>query len=245
MAAFLRALGAEELPREIELGDGTVARRVTEFQHAFWAATGLYESPRGRLLVKLGRRAPLLVVSMAWSGRFLTRRELEMYDRCRGIEGVPSEYERLGDGGFARPFVEGHPLERGEHVGDDFFLRFERMLEELHARRIAFVDLQKCENVLVGDDGRPHLFDFQTAWHWPERGGTRGLQRLVPWALGNWVLVRFQAADVFHARRHWRRCRPDTMPLDKYESSLHASRLIRAHRVFMKGWRGLRRRLGL
>lgn len=243
--SVLRALGAAEPPAELRLASGGTAVLEEVLQHAFWAVTARYRGPRGPLLVKLGRRASLWGLPLAWAGRFLARRELAMYARCRGVAGVPQDFEDLGDGAFARTFEPGHVLVRGERVADDFFPRLLALLDELHARRIAFVDLQKCENVLVDERGRPGLFDFQTAFHWPERAGRRGLQRLVPQRAGEHLLARLQRADRFHALKHWRRCRPDTIPPEALASTSRPDRLIRLHRTFQNRWRALRRRLGL
>ncbi len=227
------------------LADGGTYTREETLQHRFFAATGIYDGPRGRMLVKFGRRSSLVGLPLGWLGRFLTRREVEMYDRCAGIVGIPDRYERIGRDGFARPLVAGHPLQRGERVDDEFFPDLQRLVRELHERRIAFVDLQKCENVLVDDGGRPWLFDFQTAWRWPERSERRGLQRVVPQWLGESLLRRLQRADRFHVLKHWRRSRPDTISDEEFASTRRPGRLIRLHRVFLDRWRALRRKLGL
>jgi hypothetical protein len=239
--SFQRALGSRDLPEELALSDGphTLLRTL---QHSFFAATGLYEGPGGRKLVKVGREASLLGLPMRWLGRWLARRELAMYEVCRGIEGVPTEYEVVTPTAFARPFVEGHPLERGERVGDGFFPRLRELLAEIHARDVAFVDLQKAENVLVDERGEPCLFDFQAAWHFPPRGARRGLARLVPGPLGRYALRRLQAADDFHVLKHWRRSRPDTIPAEELERTHHPGGWIRLHRVVHNRWRALRRR---
>ena len=51
-------------------------------------------------------------------------------------------------------------MRKGERVPDDFHDRLARLVGEVHARDMAYVDLEKCENVLVGEDGRPYLFDM-------------------------------------------------------------------------------------
>jgi RIO-like serine/threonine protein kinase len=42
----------------------------------------------------------------------------------------------------------------------------------VHARRVCHNDLHKEQNVLVGDDGRPYLLDFQLASIHPDDGRT-------------------------------------------------------------------------
>ena len=240
--SFQRALGSRELPDELVLADGAY-RRIQTLQHSFFAATGLYEGPGGKKLFKVGREASLFGFPMRWIGKLLSKRELTMYEVCAGIEGVPVEFEVITDTGFARPFIEGHPLERGERVNDEFFPRLQKLLSEIHERELAFVDLQKAENVLVDDEGAPWLFDFQAAWHFPSSGGRAGLARFVPGPIGRYILRRFQTADDFHVLKHWRRSRPDTISAEQLESTHHPGGWIRIHRVLHNRWRALRKRL--
>src|SRR5437763_754353 len=51
------------------------------------------------------------------------------------------------------------------------FTALEELLDHVHRRGMAYVDLHKRENILVGEDGRLYLLDFQIsfcmrAW-WP------------------------------------------------------------------------------
>ncbi len=239
--SFQRALGNRELPDELVLADGAY-RRIQTLQHSFFAATGLYEGPCGKKLYKVGREVSFFGFPMRWVGRILSRRELAMYAVCDGIRGVPTDFEVVTDTGFARPFIEGHPLERGERVGDEFFPQLQELLAEIHARELAFVDLQKEENVLVDEDGAPWLFDFQAAWHYPARGARLGVARFVPSPLGRYILRRFQKADDFHVLKHWRRSRPDTISAEQLESTHHPGRWIKIHRVLHNRWRALRKR---
>ena len=70
---------------------------------------------------------------------------------------------------MARRYIEGNPLGRKDEVGDEFFPGLRGILDVLHARGMAYVDLHKRENVLVGSDGKPYLLDFQIGLalpHW-------------------------------------------------------------------------------
>ena len=69
---------------------------------------------------------------------------------------------------------------------------------------MAYVDLEKCENVLVGDDGLPHLFDFQISWYWSRRWGGELLPLRV---MRGW----FQRGDRYHLIKLRRRTRPDQL----------------------------------
>ena len=240
--SFQRALGARELPDNLLLEDGQEYRLVRTLQHSFFAATGLYEGPGGKKLFKSGREASLFGIPMQWVGRLLTRRELCMYAICHDIDGVPSGAELVTSTSFVRPFIEGHPLVRGERVDDEFFPRFKELLEQIHEREVAFVDLQKADNVLIDEKGAPWLFDFQIAWHFPVHQKRQGLARFVPGPLGRYLLTRLQTADNYHLLRHWKRSRPETMSAEDLRIAERPSIGIRIHRLFLNPWRALRKR---
>lgn len=229
--AWLRALGSEDMPPIITLSDGEY-RYLRTFKHDFFAATGLYEGPSGRVVLKLGRTAGLLGVPMMWMGRLLADHEAGVYEDLDGLDGVPRWFGRWGSTGIVHAFVEGHPLQRNELVDDDFFPQLETLMAELHRRGIAYVDLEKRENVLVRDDGRPCLIDFQISWKWSRSGGTRptGLQRLIPAAVGDLLLARLQQGDRYHLLKHRRRHRPDTLTMEQYAASYRRGWYIELHR---------------
>ena len=229
--AWLRALGPEDLPARLDLPDGSYAH-VRTYKHDFFAATGLYEGPSGKVILKMGRTAPLLELPMAWLGRWLAEREWAVYRELHDVPGVPRCYDLYGRTGLVHAFVEGHPLQRNERVDDAFFGRLEALLDELHHRRIAYVDLEKRENILVDADGRPALIDFQISWWWPaDRARRKGLGRLLPDALGRFVLARLQTADYYHLLKHRRRHRPDLLTPEQIRKSYYCGPFVRIHRV--------------
>jgi hypothetical protein len=229
--AWRRALGSEDLPARFTLPDGDYLH-VRTYKHDFFAATGLYEGPGGRVILKVGRTARWLGLPMAWLGRWLCRRELAIYQRAEGVEGVPRCLGGLGPTGLLHAFVEGHPLQRGERVDDAFFGRLERLLSSLHQRDIAYADLEKRENILVDADGRPALIDFQISWCWPrdQAARPRGPGRFLPGFIGRYILTRLRAADQYHLLKHWRRHRPDLLTAEQLHASYQVVLLIRLHR---------------
>lgn len=241
---WLRALGKEEMPARITLAGETYTHART-YKHDFFAATGLYDGPSGRVILKLGRKAPLLGLPMAWLGRFLADRECALYEAVEDLPGVPACLGRWEETGFVHAFVEGHPLQRQEQVRSDFFDQLEAMLGQMHARGIAYVDLEKRENILVDRDGRPILIDFQISFRWPLNGDTRreGMQRLIPHDLGRFILARLQDGDRYHLLKHRRRHRPDTMTPEQVEASYRHGPWVQLHRRVARPLTLLRRRI--
>ncbi|MBN2560950.1 MAG: hypothetical protein JXQ75_08475 [Phycisphaerae bacterium] len=230
---WLRALGRADLPREIRIG-GWEYELAHTFKHDFFAATGLYKGPAGKVVLKLGRQASMLGIPMNWIGGFLARHEARTYQLMHSIQGVPRFVGLWGQTGLVHEFIEGRPLQREDVPDDRFFPRLREMLNEIHARDAAYVDLEKRENILLGDDGAPFLIDFQISWYLPaRRGGRTWLARL--------ILSTLQASDHYHLLKHWRRLRPDQLETGKIADSYRAPFWIRWHRAVFRPLTRLRR----
>lgn len=232
--AWLYALPEACLPRLVNCR-GQRFTLVRTFKHDFFAATGLYRSPEGLAVLKMGRRKEFATIPMGWIGAFLTRREVCVYKLSQDIPGVPRLIGIVGQHGFLHEYVPGHPLARDEAVSDTFFDELLAMLAQLHAQHTAYVDLNKRENILIGDDGRPHLIDFQISLHLPPVGW----RRLWP---ARWLLRRFQRADRYHCLKHKRRLRPDLLTAHERAEVEHLSFWIRLHRWLTRPLTNLRRR---
>jgi hypothetical protein len=231
----LTALGRQQLPPEIDVrGCRHALRRV--FKNDFFAITARYDGDAGSVILKVHRQAPFLLIPLGWVGRILAAREGACLARLADLPGIPNLIDRWGPSGVVRDYIPGHPLHRGEQVPDDFHANLRALIDDLHGRGMAYVDLEKCENVLVGDDGRPHLFDFQIAWYWPRRWGGE------LWPL---TLVRrwLQQGDRYHLVKLHRRTRPDQLSpaaiADSYRRPWH----VRLQRFLTYPFTWCRRRI--
>ena len=232
---WLYALPEAHLPEQVECG-GATYRLVETFKHDFFAATGLYSSGKRLTVVKINRVGAFFGLPLSWVGRLLARREIRLYQAARGLRGVPCLIGPVGATGFMHEFVPGHPLGRRESVGDHFFDELMQLVLALHARHCAYIDLNKRQNVLVGQDGRPHLIDFQISLHWPPTGWRR-------WRPARWLLARFQQGDYYHCLKHKRRLRPDLLTPDEAGIVSRLSPWIRLHRWIARPLTQLRRRI--
>lgn len=211
----LRALGKDDPPKALDV-NGVHWTRTDLVKHDFFAATAFYVDPSGnRAVLKMGRVVPWCGVPLQWLGKWLRDREVRIYEKLHDLPNVPRMVARVGDTGFLHAFVEGRPLERGKPVPDGFFAELERLMAEVHRRGIAYVDTNKPQNILLGDDGRPHLIDFQISW---DRGP-------------RWLLRRLQREDLYHLRKHRRRMRPDEMTAEELVAAKHVGWWVRLHRV--------------
>ncbi len=170
----LRALGKSEPPLLVSV-DGESFERDEIFKHDSWAATASYVSQSGRRIVcKFNRLAAIGLLPMSWLGRFLARREKYFLGQLADVRGIPRVYAEVEVNGkplshaVAHDYIPGKPLSITEKLRPDFFEHVEEMIKVLHARRIAYIDLHKQENVLVGEDGLPYLIDFQVSVQLPK-----------------------------------------------------------------------------
>lgn len=241
VTASLQALGAGGFPPVVELADGEY-RFDRVLQHSFFAATGRYLGPSGAIVAKWARTTGFWGLPLAWLGRRLARRELRMYRHVADLDGVPALFGELGSHGFAHAYAEGRTHLRAEPLDAEFFDKLDRLVDRIHERDMAFVDLSKPDNILIGADGNPYLFDFQIAIVWPRaRVDRRGLQRLVPDRLGRWVLHQFQRGDRAHLLKHRRRSAPGSLTEAEYEASFRRTWIIRVHYALTTPYRRIRR----
>jgi hypothetical protein len=228
----MRALGKRGLPASFTLG-GVSYRLLRDVKHDFWAATGFYESDDGRRVVlKAGRAEDFAGAPLAWVGRWLRGREMRIYEKLKGLDRVPRLLGTVGETGFVLEFMPGRPLQRRDTVPDGFFAELRALVEEIHRRGIAYVDMNKRANILVGEDGRPYLVDFQISWDGRTLGDT--------W-LNRRILRYLQREDLYHIRKHHARLRPDELTPDERAAAEQRSFLIRLHRLIAKPWYGFRR----
>jgi predicted Ser/Thr protein kinase len=127
---------------------------------------GVVELVRGeeglcvRRRTRRGRFDPRAVLA-----RMLLARERAALERLAGLAGVPrlSGHDRGRADELVRTHLAGAPLQSAMRIPRDYFDRLDELVAALHARGVCHNDLHKEPNILVGDDGRPALLDFQLA----------------------------------------------------------------------------------
>jgi hypothetical protein len=230
---YLLALGTKPLPDSVTI-NGASYRLRQRFKHDFFAATALYEGDAGKIILKIGRCAPLFGIPTAWIGAFLARREANAFNALSDLQAIPKCLGRVGRTGVAHVFIEGEPLSRGIQVPDNFFDLLHDAINEIHARGMAYVDLEKPQNIIAGDDGRPYLIDFQICWHWHRKWGGE----LFPI---RWLRARFQEGDRYHLLKMQRRVRPDQLTREQLERSYAKPFYVRLHRTIFAPFLHIRR----
>lgn len=235
------ALYESDLPSQVSI-DGREYRHVKTFKYDFFAGTGIYEpvcpdSPSSQkpqpVVMKIYRYRRFFGLPMTWLGKLSAGHESRIYQLLHDIEGIPRFVGRIGVTGFAHEFIPGGPLKKKIVLSDEYFDQFHELLSEIHRRGVAYVDMNKPENVLLGDDGKPYLLDFQISfapnnlWGWLRK-------ILQP------LLRQLQTEDWYHFAKHKRHFRPDLMTPEDLIQSYRRSLPIRIHRIISKPYFAIR-----
>ena len=145
---------------------------MVEVEHGELLSSGyqgvVYKVPAGPeypgtdyLIVKEAMGSALIRAFRRW----MIRREYAVYQRIRGVSGVPRCFG-LSDDRLLLEFIEGHPLRlsAGELPDrDSFFSALLETLQGIHGAGVAHSDMKRKDNILVTPEGTPCLIDFGSA----------------------------------------------------------------------------------
>ncbi|MHC4758810.1 MAG: protein kinase family protein, partial [Planctomycetota bacterium] len=203
---YLYACGDNQIPTEIKV-DGH--RHVLDeiLKHDFFAATALYITKpsqngyRSKVILKLGRQQHFFGIPLLWLGQMLRDHELSILRILSSLEQVPHPLTEYGSNGFVYEYIEGHTLQEKQTLPDNFFDNLSELLKKIHQKSVAYLDMNKRSNIIIGSDGRPYLIDFQISIYFEPR----------PWLLKSfnyWLRQVFQDADLYHLFKHKRKLSP-------------------------------------
>jgi serine/threonine protein kinase len=150
------ALVAAELAAAIERGAGR------ELGSGYQASVHAYATSAGSVVVKKPHRGGPL--APLW--RALLRREHSIYERLRGIAGIPRSFGLVHGEYLALELIPGPSLREHEARISDreaFFAKLRATLAAMHAAGVAHGDLKRKDNIIVGPEERPYLIDFGIA----------------------------------------------------------------------------------
>jgi hypothetical protein len=233
--AALFALGHEGLPEEL-VADGVRWRFAKLFKHDFFAATALYQNAQGpqQAVLKVQRTHHYYGFPMKWLGRMIAGHEIRVYEQLQGVVGVPRYLGRVGDTGFLHAFVPGIDLQAKLPLTPAFFEDLKRLMEEVHERHVAYVDSNKRENILFGEDGKPWLIDFQISFEL-KKGGRDNF-------MAKWFFRRFVRADWYHYYKHKTRLLPSACVPEDFEKARKRGFWHQVHRIVARPMIVMRRK---
>jgi serine/threonine protein kinase len=122
-----------------------------------------------------------------------------------------------------------------ERPPDAYFDQLEGALRALHARGIAYNDLERKDNLLVDSAGNAVLIDFQLAAS-AYRGRSRALA-----ALSRWWIRELQQQDLRYLFKRKRKLRPDLCTPEQLRLSRERSPLARAYHPLWRVLHGAKR----
>ncbi|HEU4403544.1 MAG TPA: hypothetical protein VFT43_15710 [Candidatus Polarisedimenticolia bacterium] len=107
----------------------------------------------------------------SWPVRLLGRhqvvREIRALARLQGIAGIPACYGPDGRHGVLLERIPGERItrwcRRRPAEISRMFEKLVRLVDAVHARGVAHIDLRKRDNILVTEAGEPYLIDFNAS----------------------------------------------------------------------------------
>lgn len=206
----LLALNGKEMPDNVEANEQNWTR-IKTFKHDFFAATGLYKNEKGeKAVLKIFRTHSYLYLPYQLLSILEARHETKIYKRLQDTGKVPKFLGRVGRCGILHEYVEGKDLLYDVKIDKDFFDGVEVLLKIMHKRGIAYVDTNKPDNILCGDDGKGYLIDFQISW----------VQPPFPLNILTYpIYAILKDSDLYHMRKHRRKFFPESMTKEELNNS--------------------------
>jgi hypothetical protein len=222
----------------IEIG-GHIYRYVSILKEDFFSANYLYERGGVSYVLKVSRFRFIGAFAFQWLARLLHHREWNVYSRLEGTPGIPPLGPRHGKAAYLHMFVPGETLktyvkrlrregifDARRHIADDFFPRLGATLAEVHRREVGYADLSKEENIIVDEQGKPWLIDFQISWPVPTSGPLRPFFHAVFRAIAR--------EDTYHLLKFKARYRPDQLSAEERAIVERRSTLNLLHKYLLR-----------
>ena len=165
-------------------------------------------------------------------GRFLLWRESTVYERLRGIKGIPTLYRKVDGLALVFSHIGGKNLEHlsaGEKPDVQFFDRLTGLIRQCHDRGVAHCDLKRSANVMIDEQGGPCIIDWAAAI-------TAKEFRIYPFTL---IYNRFLKDDFNAVTKLKMRYYPEFISDEEKKEYMHrgpGERAIRAVRDFARKW---------
>jgi hypothetical protein len=193
----------------------------------YFARTSFEYLDGAPVVVKESKPWRVLGLELSLPARLLARHGARINRQLSEIEGIPGFIRLDGQRRFARRYIPGRTLQEVPQASGAFFDDLERVVRDLHQSGIAYVDLAKQENIIVGEDGRAYLIDFQISLSLgPFSGILKPLRR---------ALFRMLAReDLYHLAKHRSLKARDSMRFEHTFLLSAPSRMNRAHRRVVK-----------
>jgi len=215
--------------------DGEIYNHLGTLKDDAFARTELLEKDGKKYLYKVSRLA-IGPFRLQWMMNKFTAHEARIHHLLEDVHGTPVFVKQPAKNAFIREFVEGRTLDRNPPpLRRDFFDEFHEIVKNIHERGVAFVDLAKKENVVVTNEGRPFLIDFQISI-------AKRKSRLPFFWVWNVLVSIMQRADIYHVYKHKHRIRPDWVTPEEMRKYVRKPSFNRLHKyIFRKPYHIIKR----
>lgn len=115
------------------------------------------------------RDASNAAIAVRWLARRLLAREARALRALAGTAGVPRLLS-VSANTLERDYIAGVPMQDGKPRQIEYFHAAAALLRTFHRVGVVHNDLAKEPNLLVTEDGKPAIIDFQLAWCARSRG---------------------------------------------------------------------------
>ncbi len=148
---------------DIELNkwfDNFSSANATPLSSGYQGQVWLFNHPKLNLVIKT---VPKLGISRLIL-KFTLRHEYLVYKKLQGVTGVPRCYGFYRNQFLVIEYIESKTLRQAELDNRDYFYsKLFTLIDTLHKRDIAHIDLKRKDNILVADGCEPYLVDFGAA----------------------------------------------------------------------------------
>ena len=226
-------------PKHTEI-NGDIYEYEKILKDDFFSVNVLYKNSNGRRFVlKLSDFRFIFGIFLRPFAAMMSSHEYKIYKMVKDLEGVPELGPRLGFRGYYHEYIEGKTLfeiNDSSIIPDDFFDRLKKLIVEIHQRRIFYMDLDKKGNIILGDDGKPYLIDYQICFYFKKR----------PWFFGKISDKIFRTLireDIYHLYKQKKRFQQHLMS-EQELAMVKRSRVSRAYHKYFGNWyRFLKRKI--
>lgn len=228
---------AFDYPKEAVI-DGKTYHFERILREHFFSLNVLYRNSGGkRYVLKLCACRFVLGLPVRLPARLMSQQEYHIYSMLADLEGVPKLGPRYGRCGHFHEYVEGtalHELPADAELPEDFFDRLRALFDQVHSRRIVYLDLDRKGNIILSDDGRPYLVDFQACLHLKVRGGWLG-------RFSAWLFDTLAPQAIYHIYKHKKHFQPHLMTDEELKAAERTGLIRKYDRYIGRFYRSLKR----
>lgn len=147
-------------PRLAQWIEQSIADHSHILAAGYQGKTLLYDDGDNRLVIKVPHGRGLA----RWLHTRMLRHEREAYRRLEGLDGVPGCRGMVASRYLVLDYIEGHTI-REQRPRDEnrYFDAMYNLIQSMHARGVAHMDLKRKDNLYVTTDDGPCLLDFGAA----------------------------------------------------------------------------------